>query len=427
MKSTSTTEEVTEEVSRWTTSQVVLATVFVVCVFLAFWLLYRLRGVVFLFFVAMVIGVALRPGVEWLRRRGIARRSGIILIYILIAGILTGFLAMTFPLLAEQATQVSQNLSYYYADLRGALVNSGNRLLQNIGWRIPSQLNFFLRRDSTAAEVVDQVTQTFLYTNLVARGILSIVAVFLLAYYWTQESNIIIRTLLRLVPPSRRKDIRELLDLSELRMGGYVRGQGVLCLVVGFAAFIAYSLIGLPYTLVLAIIAGLMEMIPIFGPILGAIPALLVALSVDPGKVIWVLVATGAIQMLENAWLVPRIMKDSMGVNPIIIILSLVAFSSVFGFPGALLAIPLAALIQLIVDRIMRSSEEAKTRLQENEIGVHSLVDENQKLLQMIHAGSGNGNSPFNEISETARVEINSIAQELDGLLGQLKKEDEAE
>jgi predicted PurR-regulated permease PerM len=422
MKSTSTTEEVTQ----WTTSQVVFATIFVVCVFLAFWLLYRLRGVVFLFFVALVIGTALRPGVEWLRRRGISRSSGVILIYILIVSLLTGFLAITFPLITEQATQVSQNFSQYYADFRGALMNSGNRLLQNIGWRIPSQLSFFVNRDLTTEEVVDQVTQTFFYTNLVMRGILSIGAIFLLAYYWTQESNLIIRTLLRLVPSSRRDKVREFIDLAELRMGGYIRGQGLLSLAVGLAAFIAYSLIGLPYTLVLAIIAGLMEMIPVFGPILGAIPAVLVAVSMDPGKAIWVLVASGVIQMLENAWLVPRIMKDSMGVHPIIIILSLVAFSSVFGFPGALLALPLAALIQLIVDRIVQSSNEARERFQEDEIGVQSLMDENQKLLQMIYVGSGNGNSPSNEIPEPVRVEINSIAQELDGLLRQLKHEDEA-
>jgi predicted PurR-regulated permease PerM len=425
MKSTSTTEEVTKEVTGWTTSQVVFATVFVVSVFLAFWLLYRLRGVVFLFFVAIVVGTAIRPGVEWLRRRGISRRSGIILIYLLIVGLLAGFFALTFPLLAEQTTQVSQNLSQFYIAIRETLVNSGNRLLQNIGLRIPSQLNFFVNRNPTTEEVVDQVTQTFFYTNLVMRGILSIVSIFLLAYYWTQESNIFIRMLVRLVPSSKRDDIRELLDLAELRMGGYIRGQGILSLAVGSAAFIAYSLIGLPYTLVLAMFAGLMEMVPIFGPILGAIPALLVALSVDPGKVIWVLVATGGIQMLENAWLVPRIMKNSMGVNPIIIILSLVAFSSVFGFPGALLAIPLAALIQLIIDRIVLSSDEANRRLEDNEIGVQSLIDESQKLLKKIYSSSGNGSSPLNEVSESVRLEINSIANELDGLLQQVKNEDE--
>lgn len=421
MKPTSTTEDVTG----WTTGQVVFAAIFVVCVFLAFWLLFRLRGVVFLFFVAIVIGTAIRPGVDWLRRRGISRRSGIILIYLLILGLLTGFLAITFPLIAEQTTQVSQNFSQYYLDIRAALVNSGNRLLQNIGWRIPSQLNFFVNRDPTTEEVVDQVTQTFFYTNLVVRGILSIVAIFLLAYYWTQESNFIIRILLRFVSPSRRNEVREFIDLAETKLGGYIRGQGILSLAVGLAAFVSYTLIGLPFALVLAMIAGLMEMIPVFGPALGAIPALLVALSVDPGKAIWILVATGVIQLLENAWLVPRIMNNAMGVNPIIIMLSLVAFGSVFGFPGALLAIPLAALIQLIVDRIVRSSDETKRRFQNDETGVESWMDQNQKLLHMIYAGSGNGDSPVNEVPETVRVEISSIAQELDDLLRQIKNEDE--
>jgi hypothetical protein len=128
---------------------------------------------------------------------------------------------------------------------------------------------------------------------------------------------------------------------------------------------------------------------------------------------------------LENAWLVPRIMNNAMGVNPIIIMLSLVAFGSVFGFPGALLAIPLAALIQLIVDRIVRSSDEEKSRFQGDEIGVQSLMEEHQELLQIVYAPSGNGNSFSNEISEPVQMEINSIAREIDELLRQLKIEDE--
>ncbi|HLF75333.1 MAG TPA: AI-2E family transporter [Anaerolineales bacterium] len=420
MKSTSTKEEVTT----WTINQVVFATIFVVCVFLAFWLLYRLRGVVFLFFVGVVIGTAIRPGVEWLRRRGISRRSGIILIYILIAALLSGFLALTFPLIADQATQFSQSLPEYYGAIRASLVNSGNALLQNIGLRIPSQLQLFVNQDPTTEEVFDRVTQTFIYTNLVIKGILSVVAAFLLAYYWTQESNLIMRMLLRLLPPSRRESAREFLDLAETKMGEYVRGQALLSLTVGAAAFAAYTLVGLPYALVLSIIAGLMEIVPVFGPILGAVPALLVALSVDPGKAIWVLVATGVIQLLENAWLVPRIMNSSMGVNPIITLLALIAFSSVFGLPGALLAVPLAALIQLIVNRIVLSSN-GTGGISDPGGGLRSLIEENQALLRMISDGAGGADASAPEISEPVRMEISSIAQELDGLLKQLENEAE--
>ena len=416
-----------EKVITWTTSQVVLATVFVVCVFLIFWLLYRLSFLIFLLFVAIVIGTALRPTVEWLRRRGVSRIAGIIIIYILLAGFAIGFLALIFPLIADQATQISQNVPEYYGEIRRALLNSNNRLLQNIALRIPAQLSLLLVTDSTTEEkVLNQVTQTVLYADLAVKGILSVLAVFLLAYYWTQESNQVVRTLIRLVPLHRRHETQEFLQLAERKIGGYVRGQGILCLVVGLAAFVFYTLIGLPYTLVLAIFAGIMELIPVFGPALGAIPALLAGLSIDPGKAIWVLVATGIIQMMENLWLVPRIMKNSMGVNPIIILLSLVAFGSVFGFAGALLALPLAAIIQLILDRILISTDNPNTSFSDKEADVPSLIDESKRLMLILDETSSNNNGSLtNEISEEDRLEIKAITHELDMVLQELKNEGE--
>lgn len=414
-----------EKIITWTTSQVVLATVFVVCVFLIFWLLYRLGFLIFLLFVAIVIGIALRPMIEWLQRRGVSRLAGIIIIYILLAGLAIGFLALIFPLIADQATQLSQNLPQYYGEIRRALINSNNRLLQNIALRIPAQLSLlFVPGSATEEDVLNQVTQTVFYANLAVKGILSILAVFLLAYYWTQESAQIVRTLVRLVPLNRRNETQEFLQLAERKIGGYVRGQGILCLVVGLAAFVFYSLIGLPYTLVLAIFAGLMEMIPVFGPALGAIPALLAALSLDPGKAIWVLLATGIIQMMENLWLVPRIMKNSMGVNPIIILLSLVAFGSVFGFAGAVLALPLAAIIQLILDRILISTDDSNPSFSDKEADVPSLIDESKRLMHILDETSNNNDS-VNEIPEADRLEIKAITHELDMILQELKNEGE--
>jgi predicted PurR-regulated permease PerM len=412
------------ETTTWATSQVVLATLFVVCVFLTFWLLYSLRLVLFLFFVAIVIGTAIRPAVEWLHRRGVSRSSGIILIYILIAALLTGFLALTFPLIADQATEISRNLPQYSADLRGALINSGNRLLQNIGWRIPSIPSLLTPTSPDTEEVIDQVTQTFLYTNLVLKGILSTLAIFLLAYYWTQEGNLVLRAVLRVFPSQRRKEIREFMQSAETKIGGYVRGQGILSIIIGLLAFIAYAFIGLPYTLVLAIFAGVMEMVPIFGPALGAIPAFLVALSIDPGKAIWVVVATVVMQTLENAVLVPRIMKNAMGVNPIMVLLSLIAFSSVFGVAGALLALPLAAIIQLAVSRAIVSAAEANRLAQDRETSIQALIDENQTLMQSIYETS-NRNPAFQDLPEADRLELYDLSEELHQVLGRIKEERE--
>jgi predicted PurR-regulated permease PerM len=404
----------------WTTSQVVLATIFVVCVFLTFWLLYSLREVLFLFFVAIVVGTAIRPAVEWLHRRGLSRATGIIIIYILIAGLLAGFVAMIFPLLADQATEISRTIPEYYTNARSALINSENRLLQNIGWRIPSQITFLMSRDPNTEEVLDQVGQTLLYTNVILKGLLGTLAIFLLAYYWTQESNFIMRSLLRVMPPQRKKRVREFLQLAETKLGGYIRGQGLLCIAVGIAAFIAYLFIGLPYLLVLAIFAGVMELVPIFGPALGAIPAFLVALSIDPTKAIWVVVATAIIQLLENAVLVPRIMRHSMGVNPIIVLLSLIAFGSVFGFAGALLALPLAAIIQLLISRVVLTAAEAAKQAERREQEVQSLIEESQTLMQTIYETS-NQNSSFKSLPEPDRLEIYSLTEQLNQILRQIE------
>lgn len=416
-----------EKVITWTTSQVVLATLFVVCVFLTFWLLYHLRLLIFLLFAAIVVGTAIRPAVEWLQRRGISRMGGVLVMYLLIAGFIIGFVALTFPLIADQATQLSQTIPEYYSQARAALINSDNQLLRNVGLQIPIQLSLlFNRRDTSTEAVLDQVTQTVFYANVSIKAILSIFAVFLLAYYWTQESNMLIRTLLRLVPLQRRHEIQQFLHLAERKIGGYLRGQGILSLIVGSMAFVFYTAIGLPYALVLAMIAALTELIPIFGPALGAIPALLAALTVDSGKAIWVLVVTGVIQAIENVWLVPRVMKNSMGVNPIVILLSLVAFSSVFGFAGALLALPLAAIIQLMLDRFLQRKDNANGQFLEQEADVLELIDESKRLMHVFDETSNDKTFSINEIPEADRLEVKAIAQELDQILQQLKTEGEA-
>ncbi len=413
-----------EESKTWTTSQVALATLFVVCVLLTFWLLYTLRVVLFLFFVAIVIGTAIRPAVEWLHRRGVSRAAGVIAIYIFLTGLLIGFLAMILPLIVNQTTQISQNLPAYYKNFQGALMSSNNLLLQNIGSRLPADIALLVSRNPNSGEVLNQVSRTFLYTNLVFRGILSTFAIFLLAYYWTQESGLVTRALLLLFPPQQRKSLREFLQLVDAKLGGYVRGEVILCTAVGLAAFIAYVIVGLPYVLVLGIFAGVMEMVPIFGPTLGALPAFLVAISLSPGKAIWVVVAVIIIQLLENTVLAPRIMKNSLGVNPIIVLLSLIAFSSVFGIAGGILALPLAAIIQLLVSRVVLMAAESAREAQNREAQVGTLVDESQELMQTIYEAS-NKTPSFRELPETDRLEIYSLAKELNQVLGEIKKEGE--
>jgi predicted PurR-regulated permease PerM len=188
---------------------------------------------------------------------------------------------------------------------------------------------------------------------LAGRAIFITIVILVLAFYWTLDGTRIIQSFLLLVPQNQREDIGELISAMETKVGFFIAGQGVLCLVIGIMALIAYLLIGLPNALVLALLAGVFEAIPMVGPLLGAIPAGLVALSIAPAKLIWVIVATVIIQQLENSLLVPRIMRKAVGVNPFVTLLAIFAFSTLFGIAGALMAIPLAAMIQLLLERFV--------------------------------------------------------------------------
>jgi predicted PurR-regulated permease PerM len=414
-----------EEVTTWTTNQVIFATIFVVCVFLIFWLLYRLQTVLLLFFVAIVLGTAIRPAVEWLYRRGVSRTNGVILVYVLIAGLFTAFLALILPLLAEQTTQLSQNLPEFYVTVRSWLLNSDYRLLRIISARLPTQLGLFLNTSQTTEQVLDQVTRTILYVNLLIKGVLSTLAIFLLAYYWNQEGQTVIRTMLRLIPSQRKKEFLEFIDHVETKMGAYIRGQVILCSIIGLLAFLAYILIGLPSALALGIFAGAMEIIPVFGPAIGAVPAILVALSIGPLPALWVVIATVLIQGSENMYLLPRVMNKSMGVNPIIVLLSMVAFGSVFGVAGVLLALPLAAILQFVINRIVTSPDNLSSDVEPQEGEIQPLIYESEKLVRALQGVSSNGSTAFQELPETNQVEIQTIVQELHEFLTMLKNQDE--
>lgn len=342
----------------WSTRQVVTATLIAVSVLAAFYLIYRFSGVLFILFIAIVLSISIRPVVRWLNRLGLPRSAGIILVYLLGFLLIVVMAITVVPLLVGQVTEVSQEIPAYYGEFRSNLFDSRSRILREIAYQMPPEFTLALPvSESEPADPslppAEQVTGPMPYINMIIQGVLILTAVFVLGFFWTLDSERSIRSLLLLLPSSRRQPIREFIDEVEEKVGKFILGQAFLCLIIGVLALIAYLLIGLPYALLLAILAGIMEAVPIVGPVLGAIPALLVVLTSDPTKAVWVIVATLLIQGLENYLLVPRVMKQSVGVNPLVILLALAAFTSLFGLAGALLAIPIAAIVQLFVSRFV--------------------------------------------------------------------------
>lgn len=342
-----------EQHYNWTFWRVTWATLVLASIGLSFWLLYRFYQVIFILFVAIVIGTILRPVVAWLHRRGVPQKAGVILIFLLLLALLTGFVLLLFPLITEQSATITAALPGYYQNLRGWLVEHPNPMLDSLNALLPATPSFPDPVQQTGQELLDSAEQMLGYIGSLASGLFTAVSILLLAYYWTVDGPKIIRSLLRLMPMDRRDSTRELISAMETKVGAYIAGQGILMLVVGSMALVAYSLIGLPNVLVLAFVAGVMEAVPLIGPLLGAVPAVLVALTLGPDKIIWVVVASMVIQQLENSILVPRVMRKAVGVNPFVTLLALFSFGSLLGIAGALMAIPIAAIVQLVLNRFV--------------------------------------------------------------------------
>ena len=407
----------------WTFRRVMWATLVLVFVALSFWLLYRFNQVIFMLFVAIVLGTVIRPVVGWLHRRGLPRIAGVILVYFLLLTLLVGFLLLLFPLIFEQGTTIATTVPDYYQTLREWAGSSSNQLVARLSKFIPPVLPSLGPEQQTGEEMLASAGQAFGYLTSASRGIFLATAILLLAFHWTLDGPRTVQSLVSLLPNTQRESISELISAMETKIGFYLAGQAVLCLAIGILALIAYLLIGLPNALVLALIAGVLEAVPMVGPLLGAIPAALIAFSIAPSKLIWVIVATLIIQQLENSLLVPRVMRKAVGVNPFVSLLAIFAFSSLFGIAGALMAIPIAAMIQLLLNQFVFHPGVTEAEGSTGRDYASRLRYEAQNLAQNLRKqarlNKGGSDSRVRQIDQVMD-EIEAITTDLDALLAQV-------
>ncbi|MBN1668580.1 MAG: AI-2E family transporter [Anaerolineales bacterium] len=407
----------------WTFRRIMWATLVLVFVALSFWLLYRFNQVIFTLFIAIVLGTVIRPIVTWLNRRGLPRIAGVLLVYLVLLALLTGFVLLLFPLIVEQGTTIASAVPGYYQSLREWMVINPNQWIIRLSEFLPATLPVLEPIQQTGQQMLASAGQAAGYVALAAKVIFIATALLLLTYHWTLDGPRTIQSLLPLVPKSQREGINDLITAMETKVGFYIAGQGVLCLIIGLMALVAYLIIGLPNGLVLAIVAGLLEAVPMVGPLLGAIPAALVALSIGPSKLVWVIVATIIIQMMENNFLVPRVMRKAVGVNPFVSLLAIFAFSSLFGIAGALMAIPIAAIIQLLLDRFVFHPAALEPEASPGRDFASRLRYEAQDLAQDLRkqARLQKGGSDL-RVKQTDQVmdEIEAITTDLDALLAQV-------
>jgi predicted PurR-regulated permease PerM len=337
--------------------QTALATVVVLMVLLGFALLLILRNVLVSVFLGLLLATALRPVMQLLRKARLPSFVAAAVSLLLLLGALGGFAAVVTPLVTAQIGAIQEAVPELYGQTRDWLVSSDLRLFRQIGYRLdltPPDPAAELPADDLAAESLINLAQVG-YVGFVA------ICTFVFTYYWLLYRERSIRGMLLLLPMERRAGIEQLWLQIEDRIGAFLRGQLILGAIVAACSLVGYWIAGVPYAFLLALVAGMLELVPFVGPFIAVGVAMAVSLSVSTEAAVGALIVGLIVQQIENNLLAPRITEKAVGISPVVTLLAFVGFAALFGPAGALLAIPLAATLQVL----FQAWVEGRTRPEE--------------------------------------------------------------
>jgi predicted PurR-regulated permease PerM len=312
------------------------------------WLALTALGVLVLLFVAILLASALGPVVDSLRARlPIGRSAAILVVYAAFLALTIGFAFIAVPTALHQMDALAHRLQPFidqaqaWADrLRPVALSSSVDALIDAA------------RHAITPPATARPDQVIAIGSAVAGAVVTVATLVTLVFFWLTEHARLQRYVLAFLPMERRGGARRAWDDVELRLGLWVQGQLTVMAAVGIATGTLYTILGLPSALLLGMFAGLAEAIPLVGPIIGAIPAILVALTVGPETAALVLVADVVIQFVEGNILVPRVMRRTVRISSFLVVASLLIGGAVGGLLGAFLAVPVVAAGEVILQRL---------------------------------------------------------------------------
>ncbi|PIR28067.1 hypothetical protein COV39_01045 [Candidatus Berkelbacteria bacterium CG11_big_fil_rev_8_21_14_0_20_40_23] len=312
----------------------------VITALLAVWLVWSVQDIIILFFIVLVLVAALSPVVDfWSKKINRALATSLVYLLILACLVLIGFVII--PPVATQVRSLSYDLPYL-----------SKQIFPVFGaWR--DVIDFSTQSLTSLASQLQTVSSSIYSTTVgFIGGVVGVFTVLVLTFYLLLEEQGAKNFLHKYLPIQNRETYIEIMQKVGLKMGAWMRGQLFLALVVGVIDFAGLIIIGVPYALTLAVWAGLTEIIPYIGPVLGAIPAIIIALTISPIQGLLVLIFFIVVQQVESNFLVPKIMQKAVGLSPVIIILVLLIGGKLAGILGIILAVPVAATIGVFVQEL---------------------------------------------------------------------------
>jgi predicted PurR-regulated permease PerM len=321
-------------------------------VLLVFYLLVQVQVIVLLVILALLFATIIEKPLRRLENRGVPRAAGILGIYVSILASLVILGVVFVPLITQETQAFGRQAPDLIDQVAENWRASDNPILSGSGYRLLTRLSFQLENPPPppGGAAIDAVGQ-------VAAVGLGLVSMFVIGFYWLMEKSLIRQLLLAQLDDNAKRRVTRIWDDVEIKVGGWLRGQLLLCLIIGVAAGLIYYIMDVRFWFLLALLAGVMELIPILGPWVGAIPAVMVALLDSWEKALILAIALAFLQLAENTILVPRIMKGTIGLSPLTVFVAVLAGGVYMGVLGALLAIPIAAGLQVVVGDLIRERQ----------------------------------------------------------------------
>src|SRR3989344_7167578 len=305
--------------------------IFTVLFLLSLWLLFLIKDIIFLIFIALMVSIVLNPVVGRLNSLKIPRALAVLLVYILVATFLSFSVGAIVSPLVEQTSNFAVNFPAYLSRL-----NIPDTIVDQVTKEVTSQI----------ANISSQILKIGVS---VFSNILSVFAVLVFALYFSTARYKLESQFAAFLTREQIDKLDKFLLKLEQRLVGWTRGQIVLMLAVGFVSYLGFKLLGLPYAVPLAVLAGLFEAVPNLGPVLAAVPAVIVGFAISPVKGLAVFSLAILVQQLENYLLVPKVMEKSAGVSPVITLTSLLIGFRIAGVVGAVVAVPVVIVLQIVL------------------------------------------------------------------------------
>ncbi|NCN07067.1 AI-2E family transporter [Candidatus Falkowbacteria bacterium] len=344
------------ELSKKVTFDVSIMALFKLSVlFLIIFFLFFVRDVILIVFVSLILASALDPWVDYMQKHKIPRGFGILIIYLVAVLVLAGTVYLIIPPITIEVKNLSKDFPMYWEKINSS-VDSFRTYSDSHGWteNIQQSLDELQSNVGALAGAAGGIFNTaFAFLG----GIVSIFIVAVLTFYLTVEEHAMKRVLRSLVPVKYQPYVTHLVNRIQEKIGMWLRGQLILSLIIFLLSWFGLTILGVKYALVLALFAGVTELIPYLGPFIGAIPAIFIALTQAPILALFVLIVYVIIQQLENHVIVPKVMQKAVGLNPIITIISMMIGFKLAGVLGIVIAIPVATAISIALSDVLEIKE----------------------------------------------------------------------